>query len=391
MRVLHVISGLAAGGAEQQVRLLVRHSTAQAEVATLTNPGSVAAALRADGVPVHDIGMHSNRDPVGIPRLMRLMRRGHFDLVHTHLFRACVHGRIAARLARVPAVVATEHSLNARLIEGRPASASVRALYLAAERLGHVTVAVSETVARRLCAWGVPRDRIVVVPNGIEAAALRHDPARRQALRLSLGIAPDAFVVGGVGRLVKTKRFDILLRAAAGVPGAVLLLVGGGPARAALEAQGRALGLAGPVLFTGECSDVPGALSAMDVLASPSPEETFGLAILEAMAAGLPILYAACPALDELPAEAAPGARRIPSEVTAFRTALAAEMARGPRRLPPPPAINHYDAAHLARRIDDVYRAVRRELPSYRSAKPPSHQQPLHRPSEREVQHGENA
>ena len=380
MRVLHVITGLAAGGAEQQVRLLVRHSTADAEVATLTNPGTVAAALRADGVPVHDVGMRGNRDPAGVPRLVRLMRRGRFDLVHTHLFRAGVHGRVAARLARVPVVIATEHSLNARLIEGRPASAGVRALYLTTERLGHATIAVSAAVARRLSAWGVPPDRIMVVPNGIDAEALRYDPARRREVRRRLGVAPDAFVVGAVGRLVPTKRFDLLVWALGGVPGAVLMLVGGGPERAALEAQARDLGLATRVLFTDEYSDVAKALSAMDVLAAPSPEETFGLAVLEGLAAGLPVLYTACPALQELPAAAAPGARRLPSDATAFRAALAAEMARGSRRLLPPPAVANYDAARVAGRIDEIYSSMRRKL-----GRPP------HPPARREASHGKRS
>jgi glycosyltransferase involved in cell wall biosynthesis len=361
VRVLHVITGLAAGGAEQHVRLLVRHSSADAEVAALTNPGTVAAALRAEGVRVHEIGMRGNRDPSGVARLVRLMRRGRFDLVHTHLFRAGVHGRVAARLAGVRAVVASEHSLTERRIEGRSVSAGVRALYLATERLGRVTIAVSSAVAQRLAALGVPADRVVVVPNGIEPESLRYDPDRRRRVRADLGIAPDAFVVGAIGRLVSWKRFDVLLAALDGTPDAVALLVGAGPMRAALQRQARDLGLAPRVRFTGECTDVAGMLSAMDVLASPSLGETFGLAVVEALASGLPVIYASCPALEELPAGAAHGARRLPSDASALRTALAAEMASGPRRLPPPAAVAHYDAARLAGRIDEIYDAVCRQ------------------------------
>jgi glycosyltransferase involved in cell wall biosynthesis len=358
VRVLHVITGLAPGGAEHQVRLLVRHSGADAEVAVLTNPGTVAAGLRDDGVRVHEIGMRSNRDPSGVARLVRLMRRGRFELVHTHLFRAGVYGRVAARLAGVRAVVATEHSLTGRLIEGRRISAGVRALYLATERLGRVTIAVSSAVAQRLTALGVPADRVVVVPNGIEAGSFRYDPDRRRQVRADLGIAPDAFVVGALGRLVEFKHFDVMLDALDGVPDAVALLVGAGPMRAALEGQARDLGLTRRVRFTGECTDIPGMLSAMDVLAAPSRGETFGLAVVEALASGLPVLYTSCPALQELPAGAAPGAHWLPSDPSAFRIALAAQMASGPRRLPPPAAVAHYDAARLAGRIDEIYDAV---------------------------------
>ena len=128
MRALHVITGLGVGGAEQQLRLLLRHLPAQCEVVTLTNPGPVAAGLAADGVRVTHLGMRGNRDLGALPRLTRLIRAGRYDVVHTHLYRACLYGRIAARLAGVRAVVATEHSIGDTRLEGRPLTAGVRAL-----------------------------------------------------------------------------------------------------------------------------------------------------------------------------------------------------------------------------------------------------------------------
>jgi hypothetical protein len=131
LKVLHIITGLGIGGAEQQLRLLLPHmDRVRSSVVTLTNPGPVADALRADGVPVAHLGMRGNRDLSALPRLTRLIRRGAFDVVHTHLYRACLYGRVAARLAGVRTVVATEHSLGAAQIEGRPLSAGARALYL---------------------------------------------------------------------------------------------------------------------------------------------------------------------------------------------------------------------------------------------------------------------
>ena len=122
MRMLHVITGLSAGGAERQLRLLLRHQRATAEVAALTNVGSVAREIRADGITVHEIGMRSNTDLTALPRLVKLIRDRRFDLVHTHLFRAGIYGRIAARLAGVRHIVATEHSLAGTSLEGRPAT-----------------------------------------------------------------------------------------------------------------------------------------------------------------------------------------------------------------------------------------------------------------------------
>jgi glycosyltransferase involved in cell wall biosynthesis len=356
MRVLHVITGLAAGGAEQQLRLLLRHQDPATEVAVLTNPGSVATAIRSAGTVVHDIGMRGNRDLAALPRLVRVIRDGRFDVVHTHLYRACLYGRLAARLAGVRSVVATEHSLGDDHIEGRRISPGVRGLYLAGERLGRATIAVSAPVARRLAAWGVPAARIVEIPNGIEAAAYRFDPARRSALRSRLGIAPDAYVVGSVGRLVPEKRMDLMLRAVAGRPGVTALVVGEGPERASLTALAAELGV--PAVFTGESPDVPGLLSVLDLFVSASAAETFGLAVLEALAAGLPVLYADCPALDDMPGESVPGAVRIPVEPDEAHRAIAGAVRAQPGRRTAPPILARFDMADIAARVEDVYRWV---------------------------------
>ncbi|WP_231632300.1 glycosyltransferase, partial [Streptomyces clavuligerus] len=264
MRALHVITGLGVGGAEQQLRLLLRHLPVECDVVTLTNPGPVAEGLRADGVSVHHLGMAGNRDLRALPRLTALIRHGRYDLVHTHLYRAGVYGRLAARLAGVRAAVATEHSLGEAEIEGRPLTGATRALYLATERLGSATVAVSRTVEGRLRAWGVAGDRIHVVPNGIDAARFRFDPRARAAVRAALGIPPGAFAVGGVGRLVAGKRFDVVVHAVAVIPGVVLLIAGDGPERPALEALAARLGAADRIRFLGECPDGSGGSGGAD-------------------------------------------------------------------------------------------------------------------------------
>ncbi|MFD9715216.1 glycosyltransferase [Streptomyces sp. NPDC059076] len=371
MRVLHVITGLGAGGAEQQLRLLLRRLPVRCDVVTLTNPGAVAEGLRADGVHVTHLGMRGNRDVGALPRLTRLIRHGQYDLVHTHLYRACVYGRLAARLAGVRTTVATEHSLGTAEIEGRPLTRPTRALYLGSERIGSATVAVSETVARRLRDWGVPAGRIHVVPNGIDAAHFRYDPKARLTVRARLGIAPDTFVVGGVGRLVPGKRFDALVRAVAALPGVHLVLAGDGPERTALAALAARLGVTDRVRLLGECAGdtgahgalaeqrhaptVPQLLSAVDVFVSASREEAFGLAVVEALAAGLPVLHGPCPAVDDLPAHQSPGALRCDGTPEQLTAALRRQLAAGQRRQPPPAAVGHYDITRSGELLMEVY------------------------------------
>ncbi|KOV69100.1 glycosyl transferase [Streptomyces sp. NRRL WC-3618] len=365
---MHIITGLGVGGAEHQLRLLLRHLPVACDVVTLTNPGSVADGLVADGVRVVHLGMAGNRDLAALPRLVNVIRSGRYDLVHTHLYRACVYGRIAARLAGVRAIVATEHSLGDSQMEGRRLTTGVRALYLAGERLGRTTVAVSPTVAERLHRWGVPAPRIEVVPNGIDLARFRYDPAARRRTREQLGLPESAYVVGGIGRLAPGKRFGDVIGALTQLPDDYwLLLVGGGPEEHVLRRTARAAGVADRVLFTGErpCvpdgtpgPDLPSLTSAMDLLASPSPEEAFGLAVVEALAAGLPVRYVSCPAVEDLPPEAAEGARRVPGGADSFARALAEVRALGPRERTPPAAAHHYDITRSAAQLMDVYAAT---------------------------------
>jgi glycosyltransferase involved in cell wall biosynthesis len=363
MRVLHVITGLGIGGAEQQLRLLLRHLPAECEVATLSNPGAVADGLRADEVPVMNLGMHGNRDVSVLPRLAWLIRTGRYDVVHTHLYRACVYGRVAARLAGVRTVVATEHSLGETQIEGRPLTFATRALYRATERLGSGTLAVSETVARRLGGWGVRPGRVHLAPNGIDPEAFAFSAAARATARAHLGIPQDAYVVGGVGRQVPGKHFDALIRAVTASRDAHLLLVGDGPERTPLLRIVHQVGAGGRVRFAGSHEHtaphepgVPELLSAMDLFVSPSPEESFGLAVVEALAAGLPVLYVACPALEDLPPEDAPGARRVAGDELA--AAIRQELLAGPRRMPVPAAVDHYHIARTAEAVMALYTAA---------------------------------
>jgi glycosyltransferase involved in cell wall biosynthesis len=253
-------------------------------------------------------------------------------------------------------------------MEGRRLTSGVRALYLASERLGRSTVAVSPTVADRLERWGVPAPRIEVVPNGIDLARFRFDPARRLRTRQRLGLPETAYVVGGVGRLTAAKRFDVLIHALAQLPADYwLLLVGGGPEEHVLRRTAQAAGVADRVLFTGERPsvpdgssgpDLPSLTSAMDVLASACPEEAFGLAVVEGLAAGLPVCYAACPAVEDLPPHSAPAARRVTGGPDAFARALAAARAEGPLPRTVPDAARHYSIARSAARLMDVYAAA---------------------------------
>jgi glycosyltransferase involved in cell wall biosynthesis len=359
MKVLHVITGLDAGGAETQLALLVRHTRHDCDVVTLYNPGPIAEQIRATGVSVRDIGMRSNHDVGALPRLRSLIRDGRYDVVHAHLYRSQVYARPAARLARTPVIVTTEHSIGETHIERRRMTTSVRGLYLASELFSDQTIAVSDVVRDRLIRWGVPPRKITVIPNGLDTGALAFAPEARARTRAQFGIAPGTFVLGTLGRLDANKRIDMVIEAAAPLLGerCVLLIVGRGEGLDAAKAAAARAGVADRVIFAGFQADTVAMLSAFDLYVMASAQETFGLAALEAMACGLPALYTTCPALDGV---LTPQARQVDGNSAALRAALGDAITADPRTRKPDATVSgRYGIDATAQQVDDLYERLR--------------------------------
>lgn len=342
------------GGAELQLHALVRRSRHDCTVAALYNVGEVAEMMSQDGIEVVDLGMRSNTELAALDRLRALIRRGRYDVVHTHLYRACVYGRLAARLARTPAVVTTEHSIGETHLERRRMTWSVQLLYLATDLCSDTTIAVSDTVAARLRRWGVPGSKIRMVPNGIDFDRVAFDGLARDRVRAELGIPSDARVVGVLGRLDPNKRFDLVIDAASPLLDSRtrLVVVGDGPDRNRLEQAAWRNGTADRVIFAGSRSDVASVLSAFDLFVASSAQETFGLSVLEALANGLPALYTTCPAMDGIDTDRA---REVPGEIVAMRQAIEAELTEARPREQVPEIRRRYGMDSVAERIDELY------------------------------------
>ena len=354
MKVLHVITGLDAGGAEIQLAMLVARTRHDAEVMALCNPGPIADQIRASGTVVHHLDMQRNTQLSALPALWRFIRDGRYDVVHAHLYRSQVYARPAARLAGTPVVVTTEHSIGETHIERRPMTRGVRALYFASEAFSDATIAVSGVVRQRLVDWGLPASKIVTIPNGVDAAALAFDPAARARVRAEFGIAPDAYVIGCLGRLDPNKRVDLVMEAAAGMlgDGCTMLVVGRGEDHDRLAAAADRLGIAEHVVFAGYQSDSAAMLSAVDCYVAASVQETFGLSVLEALATGLPVLYTTCPALDGIETDRA---RRVPGDAAVIGEALRRLRQAPTPRSVPTEVFAQYGMASVVRQTDDLY------------------------------------
>ena len=355
MKVLHVITGLDAGGAELQLAMLVRRTRHDPDVVALYNAGPVADMIRGAGVTVLDLGMTSNTQLSALLRLRRIIRAGRYDVVHAHLYRSQVYARPAARLAGTPVVLTTEHSIGETHIERRKMTLGVRALYLASELFSDATIAVSDVVRERLVRWGVPAAKITVIPNGLDVDQLAFDPDARERVRAQFGIAHGTYVIGALGRLDPMKRVDLTMEAAKPVLGerCKLLVIGRGEDEERLRAAADRLGVTEHVIFGGYQSDTKSMMSAFDLCVAASEQETFGLSVLEALASGLPVLYTTCPALDGISTESA---RQVEGTAAALGTEISKEVEAGPRpRTPDARVFDRYGIAAIAGEVDHLY------------------------------------
>lgn len=294
LRVLQVIDALDVGGAE---RVVTRLAAAAAErddvdvgVVTLrpSRTDQLESELEALGVAICCVPArtrHHLADVTLVPRLRRVLRSA--DVIQSHLGTANVLGLLAARSLGRPAV-ATLHSVALSAGEVGSGRLRQRASDLALQHLPTVVVAVGESV-RAAHAERTAADRTVVIPNPAPPARAVGDEERRRA-RAALRL-PDAPILVALGRLEPEKGLEVALDAlaAAAVP-ARLVLAGDGSLRAALEARARALGVDDRVTFLGQVSDVRGVLAAADALVSSSHREGMPMAVLEAMATGLPVV-----------------------------------------------------------------------------------------------------
>jgi glycosyltransferase involved in cell wall biosynthesis len=299
LRVLHVDPEHGFSGGETQVLALVRHlaERGHANFVATSPEGGLAERIGALGpgelprVGVVGLRCGMSHDPRGGLALRSWLARHAVDVVHLHTARAL---SLAPYLSRGPVRILTRRMDY----PPRGSGAYVRWLY------GRVDAVIAISAAARdaLVSRGVPAERITLVPSGVELdrfAGLDAASARRE-----LGVGDTDPVVAIVGSLHRRKGHQFLLRALrlAGErgPAPLLLAAGDGPERAALEELAAELGIAARVRWLGRREDVRPVLAAADVVAAPSLAEGLGVAVIEALAAGKPVVASAVGGLREL-------------------------------------------------------------------------------------------
>jgi glycosyltransferase involved in cell wall biosynthesis len=312
IHVVHGVLSLDLGGLERLVLDLIKTGSDKGyrnSVVCIDRPGLLAQAAAALGAEVHCLGNESERS-MATDRAAELFGRIKPDVLHTHQIGALWHLGRAAR-ARGIRIVHTEHSDHVGLARGWRNKLRSRWWWYAAGRLAQRFCCVSEDIARSVRRWGTVGSRkVVVIANGVDTD-LYGASKQRAGIRHALGIPEDARVIGTVGRLNEVKRQDLLIRAFARVrrlhANAWLLLVGDGPERSRLERLASELGVFNRTLFTGYQARTEHFLSAMDVFALSSRHEGLPLALLEAWAAGLPIVSSAVGGIPQVVEEGRTG------------------------------------------------------------------------------------
>ena len=322
MEVIHFVENLERGGLERTVIDLIaaqRDAGHACRVICLFEPGQLASELTAQGVEVTACHKRRGLDWSAVRRARALLRRHPGAVLHTHNATAHYHAVLAAWGLPLARVINTRHSMGA--VDPRSRK---EWLYRRSMRQTDYVAGVCEAARRCFDDQGVrPRERLLAVPNGIRLERFRAaDAAGRAVLATELGWPADCRIIGTVGRLQPVKEQQGLLREE--MPQAVLAVVGDGALRAQLEGLAGELELGDAVRFLGDRSDVPRLLTGLEVFALPSRSEGYSIALLEACAAGLPIVATDVGGNREIVRDGVNGKLIAPGDPDALAAALLA-------------------------------------------------------------------
>jgi glycosyltransferase involved in cell wall biosynthesis len=318
-RIALIITRMVPGGASRIVADLLNHGKEQFNMTLVTGgddlpndlqerlPGisvTVLPELVRDISPLSDFRCYF--------KLKALFKNEHFDIVHTHSSKAGFLGRLAAKKSKIPFIIHTPHGtihLPGSKIPGIPKSAIVQRILLYSERYAgrNTDILTTLTKAEKEHCTELRLSNsanTIVVYNGIDLKAYAHSPERRKSIRQQFEIDDSDLLLFSAGRLTTEKGHLYLVRSfkeiAEEFPHTKLIIAGDGREKDIMAKEASELIGNGRLMFPGFMQDIPGMLSAADIFVLPSLYEGFGLAALEAMAAGLPVIASDVGGLPEL-------------------------------------------------------------------------------------------
>ena len=376
-RVLHIITRLDSGGAATNTLATIYgvqdggFETALLYGKTASEGNSLLVKeLAEQGIGVHYIPSMVReislvQDLMALNSILNVVKRGAFDLIHTHSSKAGVLGRLAAAMCRLPCI----HTPHGHVFYGYFHPLLTRVFITVERLLARITkriVSLTDLETSDSLMHGIGKeDQYVTIPSGV---ALHHfhrrDPKKASEFRRRMEIPDEALLFISVGRLVPIKGFDILLRAfaeASFVDDTFLAVVGAGQERESLLQLSQDLGIQHRVRFIGHMEDIRPALGAADIFAMMSRNEGMGRVFIEAMAASLPVIAPSVGGIPSFLEHAKTGILVAPGKVEEASSAMARlasdpglcrELVRNAQRH----VVPTYSQENMVKRIIDMYR-----------------------------------
>src|SRR5262245_50952588 len=342
MRIAHVEAGRHLYGGAAQVQYLLEGLTGRGVENLLLCPKESELGAAAPAALVRAVPMRGELDVTLLPRLAAALKRLKPDVVHVHSRRgADLYGGFAAALAGIPAVLT-------RRVDALEPRALARLKY----RPYRTVVVLSRAIERQLVDSGVARERITLIPSGVDTQRYRPDAAARERLRAAFALQPDALVVGVVAQLIERKRhswlFALLPALLREFPQLTVVCFGRGPLEGSLRAELGERGMLSRVVLAGFRRDLPSLVPGLDLLAHPADREGLGLALLEAASAGVPVVACAVGGVPDVVVDGETGLLVARDDAPGMARALRALLGS-------PDALARFGAAarrHVERRFD---------------------------------------
>jgi len=364
MRVVHLVNALNLGGAERFVVDLVKHlprDEFDVRILCLTQKGDLAVEVESIGIPVSVLHVPHKFGFEGYKKVYRALSDGGFDILHCHLLSSCWYGLPAGWLARVPVRIA--HLQNCHWRMGLKSRLWDRLAF----QFGNVAFGCSQAVLRfyQERMW-YPPSKLHLVYNAVDVHRFEQLP-EKTAVRRELELAEHDIIVTTVASLTPQKGHEYLLQAVKEIVmrhrNIKFVFVGAGGLRTALETRVRTLGIEPWVRFLGKRTDVPEILGASDMFVLPSLWEGFGLVLVEAGLARLPVVASRIDGIGEIVWAGRNGLLVPPKDVSALVEAclkliedpqLREQMGEEGKAI----ALERFDIRQIASRVTDLYRIL---------------------------------
>ncbi|NNF62525.1 MAG: glycosyltransferase family 4 protein [Gammaproteobacteria bacterium] len=314
MKVLHVEAGRHLYGGPAQVLLLLRGLRAEGVENVLVCPEGSAIAAASPAAQLRQVPLRGDIDVAGVPRLRRIIRQTSPDIVHLHSRRGAdwIGGLASLRLG-IPVVLS-------RRVDNRESRLLATAKYALVDRI----IAISHAIYNVLHEAGVGQEKLVCVPDAVPPSA--SFPRDRQWLEQRFGVPPNVRLIGVIAQLIERKGHRVLINALPDIvrrhPDVRVMFFGDGRNRAALQQAIDDAGLNSVVTMPGFCDELERVLPNIDLVVHPALREGLGVAVLEALQAGLPVVASAAGGIPEAVIDGKSGLLVPPADAAALAKAV---------------------------------------------------------------------